>query len=68
MKIQVLSSRLISQMLPKTVAEALKNGEAIDPEHFDSVTIYFSDVVGFTDISANSQPIDIVNLLNGLYT
>ena len=50
------------------VAEKLKLGETVQPEVFDSATVYFSDIVQFTDLSAMSTPIEIVDLLNDLYT
>ncbi|XP_074479342.1 retinal guanylyl cyclase 2 [Sebastes fasciatus] len=62
------TEKLLTQMLPPSVAEALKVGGTVEPEHFDNVTLYFSDVVGFTTISANSEPIEVVDLLNDLYT
>uniref|UniRef100_A0A3Q1GTH5 Guanylate cyclase n=1 Tax=Acanthochromis polyacanthus TaxID=80966 RepID=A0A3Q1GTH5_9TELE len=62
------TEKLLTQMLPPSVAEALKVGGAVEPEHFDHVSLYFSDIVGFTTISANSEPIEVVDLLNDLYT
>nr|AYD91335.1 Olfactory guanylyl cyclase GC-D [Carcharhinus amblyrhynchos] len=62
------TEKLLSQMLPPSVAEALKIGGNVEPEYFDQVTIYFSDIVGFTTISALSEPIEVIDLLNDLYT
>ncbi|XP_026544944.1 retinal guanylyl cyclase 1 [Notechis scutatus] len=62
------TDRLLTQMLPPSVAEALKTGAPVEPEYFEEVTLYFSDIVGFTTISAMSDPIEVVDLLNDLYT
>ncbi|XP_057710069.1 retinal guanylyl cyclase 2-like [Corythoichthys intestinalis] len=62
------TDKLVGQLLPKSVAQALKKGKPVRPEHYSDCTLYFSDIVGFTTISALSEPIEVVDLLNDLYT
>ncbi|KAA0197218.1 hypothetical protein HAZT_HAZT002543 [Hyalella azteca] len=59
---------LLFKMLPRSVAEQLRRGNPVEAEHYDSVTIYFSDIVGFTQLSATSTALEIVDFLNDLYT
>ncbi|CAL2029805.1 unnamed protein product [Caenorhabditis brenneri] len=65
---QKKSDVLLYRMLPKTVAEKLKSGIAIEPETFELVTIFFSDVVQFTNLAGKCTPLQVVQLLNDLYT
>ena len=50
---------LLYQMLPKSVALQLKMSKRVAAETYNAVTIYFSDIVGFTALSARSSPMQV---------
>ena len=50
------NNTVLDQVFPAHVAKALASGEKLEPEHYDKVTIFFSDIVGFTDISRTVAP------------
>jgi guanylate cyclase soluble subunit beta len=63
-----LSNTLLYSMLPKDVAELLRTGKTFEPQHHENVTLFFSDVVGFTEMSAELAPWEVIDMLNTLYT
>ncbi|CAI5451735.1 unnamed protein product [Caenorhabditis angaria] len=62
------SDVLLYRMLPRTVADKLKLGQAVEPETFEQVTVFFSDVVQFTKLASKCTPLQVVTLLNELYS
>ena len=63
-----VSNTLLNSMLPPSVAEMLRAGKTVEPMLFENVTIFFSDVVGFTSICDAVEPWDVIDMLNQLYT
>ncbi|KAK4470290.1 hypothetical protein MN116_005858 [Schistosoma mekongi] len=64
------TDELLYQMIPRSVAQRLRAGEAaMDTcETFENVTLLLSDVVGFTTICSGLAPLEVVGLLNKLYS
>ncbi|KAG7260448.1 hypothetical protein CRUP_029447 [Coryphaenoides rupestris] len=50
------------------VADDLRQGKTSPAQSYVSATVFFSDIVGFTQLSSCSTPYQVVDLLNKLYT
>ena len=60
-------SDLLEEIFPTPVAKALRQGQKIEPVLRDCVTIFFSDVVGFTKIASILSPMKVLDMLDRLY-
>jgi adenylate cyclase len=65
---QEKSERLLLNILPKAIAERLKQGDINIADGFPEVTILFADIVGFTEISSRVSPQKVVDLLNKIFS
>eukprot|EP00977_Amphora_coffeiformis_P003123 scaffold581_cov169-Amphora_coffeaeformis.AAC.13 len=59
---------LLEELLPEHAAEGLRNGRAVEPMIHPNVTMFFSDIVGFTSICKNLYPWEVIAMLNRLYS
>ncbi len=62
------SERLLLNILPFSIAERLKDNDEIIADHYDSATVMFSDIVGFTALSERLTPTELVDRLNRLFS
>lgn len=65
---QEKSERLLLNILPRPIAEKLKQDQEGLAEHFSEVTILFADIVGFTPFSARVSALELVSLLNQVFS
>jgi class 3 adenylate cyclase/HAMP domain-containing protein len=61
------SEQLLLNILPVEIADRLKRDES-PTEHFEEVTILFADIVGFTSLSAQLEPMQLVAGLNQIFS
>lgn len=62
------NERLLLNTLPIKVVNDLKENGKSDPQKFRDVTVCFSDIVGFTQASAQLDPRQLINELNDIYS
>ncbi|TAF10621.1 MAG: adenylate/guanylate cyclase domain-containing protein [Nostocales cyanobacterium] len=65
---QEKSERLLLNILPAEIAQQLKQDQSAIAHRFDEVTILFADLVNFTGLAAQISPIELVNLLNQIFS
>ena len=64
---QERSEALLLNILPKEISEALKTDRSAIAAHYESASVLFADVVGFTRMAAAMTPLRVVNLLNDVF-
>lgn len=64
---QQTTGDMLYQVFPKKVADKIKAGQKVEPETHENVTIFFSDIVRFTDISRMLSAEKVCDMLDRLY-
>lgn len=59
---------LLLNILPKEIAEFLKNEPKVFADQYDEASILFADAVNFTSLSAGLRPMELVEILNEVFT
>jgi adenylate cyclase len=62
------SEKLLLNILPVSIAQRLKESDAVIADHFASATVMFSDIVGFTAMSEEVTPTELVSRLNRIFS
>ena len=62
------NEQLLLEVFPRHIADALREGRKIEPEHHENVTVFLSDIVGYTKISSRLSAIKVSDMLDRLYS
>ncbi|MCH9666561.1 MAG: adenylate/guanylate cyclase domain-containing protein [Actinomycetia bacterium] len=63
------SERLLSNILPGTIAERLKDpSRTVIADKYDDASILFADIAGYTKRASDTAPAELVRFLDRLYT
>jgi class 3 adenylate cyclase/CHASE3 domain sensor protein len=62
------NERLLLNILPSPIADRLKQGEEPIADYFPEVTVLFSDIVGFTQLSVELSPSELVQILDEIFS
>lgn len=65
---QEKSERLLLNVLPKPIADRLKQGQQTIADNFAEVTVLFADIVNFTELATSLSPTELVGLLNQIFS
>jgi adenylate cyclase len=65
---QEKSERLLLNVLPKPIADRLKQGQQTIADNFAEVTVLFADIVNFTELASALSPCELVGLLNQIFS
>ncbi|MCR9143047.1 MAG: response regulator [bacterium] len=62
------SERLLINILPEGVARQLKKEGQVTPQHYDSVTVLFTDFQSFTQLAERMTPAELVRQLDSTFS
>jgi guanylate cyclase len=65
---QEQSDHLLLNILPREIADILRSENRVIADAFEEASILFADVVNFTPLSASMSPVELVNLLNEVFS
>lgn len=63
-----LTEKLLYRMIPMKIALQLKEEGFVPAEEFPEASVYFSDIVGFTSLCSRCRPMQVIDLLNEIYS